>query len=131
LARAMPGILPEMSIDESLDVTRIYSVADQLPAETPLIRHRPFKRFSNNGESDIVCNAEMRIGEIRKFCKLQENGQSLMRAAMSQLNLSARAYHRILKLARTIADLAGSGGIQFSSILMKTDKKTDKKNKNS
>ena len=39
----MPGILPEMSIEESLDVTRIYSVADQLPAGTPLIRHRPFR----------------------------------------------------------------------------------------
>jgi energy-coupling factor transporter ATP-binding protein EcfA2 len=43
LARAMPGILPEMSIEESLDVTRIYSVADQLPARTLLIRHRPFR----------------------------------------------------------------------------------------
>jgi len=43
LARAMPSILPEMSIEESLDVTRIYSVADQLPAGTPLIRHRPFR----------------------------------------------------------------------------------------
>ncbi|MCA1900586.1 MAG: YifB family Mg chelatase-like AAA ATPase, partial [Chloroflexi bacterium] len=253
LARALPGILPEMSLEESLDVTRIYSVADQLPAGTPLIRHRPFRAphhtishaglvgggnipkpgeislahrgvlfldefpefgarvlevmrqpmedkvvtisrakgaltFSANfqlvaamnpcpcgyygdpvkpcscapavvtkyqkrisgpmldridihievprvdyeklsddrlGESsetirkrvqaareiqrqrfgdsaDIVCNADMRIGEIRKFCKLQDEGQSLMRAAMSQLNLSARAYHRILKLARTI-----------------------------
>ena len=39
----MPGILPEMSIEESLDVTRIYSVADQLPPGTPLIRHRPFR----------------------------------------------------------------------------------------
>ena len=39
----MPGILPEMSIDESLDVTRIYSVADQLPAGTLLIRHRSFR----------------------------------------------------------------------------------------
>ena len=43
LARALPGILPEMSIDESLDVTRIYSVADQLPPETPLMRIRPFR----------------------------------------------------------------------------------------
>ena len=43
LARALPGILPEMSIDESLDVTRIYSVADQLPSGMPLIRHRPFR----------------------------------------------------------------------------------------
>jgi magnesium chelatase family protein len=43
LARALPGILPEMSIDEALDVTRIYSVADALPPETPLIRLRPFR----------------------------------------------------------------------------------------
>ena len=69
-------------------------------------------RFSLNGSSDIICNADMRVGEIRQFCKLQDEGQSLMRAAMTQMNLSARAYHRILKLARTIADLAGSEEIQ-------------------
>jgi magnesium chelatase family protein len=54
----------------------------------------------------------MRVAEVRKFCKLDETGDSLVRAAMSQLNLSARAYHRILKLARTISDLAGSDEIQ-------------------
>jgi magnesium chelatase family protein len=54
----------------------------------------------------------MHVGEIRQFCKLQEEGQGLIRAAMTQLNLSARAYHRILKLARTTADLAGSEEIQ-------------------
>jgi magnesium chelatase family protein len=43
LARALPSILPEMSIEESMDVTRIYSVAGQFPAGTPLIRHRPFR----------------------------------------------------------------------------------------
>jgi magnesium chelatase family protein len=69
-------------------------------------------RNSNSELSSIVCNADMRMGEIRQFCKLQDEGQSLMRSAMSQLNLSARAYHRILKLARTIADLAGSDEIQ-------------------
>jgi len=270
LARAVPGILPEMSIEESLDVTRMYSVADQLPAGTPLIKHRPFRaphhtishaglvgdgnipkpgeislahrgvlfldefpefgtrvlevmrqpmedkivtisrakgsltfpaniqliaamnpctcgfygdpvkpctcapamvtkyqrrisgplldridihievprvdyeklsgdrlgessetirkrvqaardvqrtRFSNiESKHPIFCNADMRVGEIRQFCKLQDEGQSLMRAAMSQLNLSARAYHRILKLARTIADLAGSEEIQSAHL---------------
>ena len=58
----------------------------------------------------------MCVGEIRQFCKLQEEGQCLMRAAMSQLNLSARAYHRILKLARTIADLAGSEDVQSAHL---------------
>jgi len=47
---------------------------------------------------------------------LQDEGQSLMRAAMTQLNLSARAYHRVLKLARTIADLAGSEEIQSTHL---------------
>jgi magnesium chelatase family protein len=54
--------------------------------------------------------------EVRQFCQLQPEGQSLMRAAMSQLNLSARAYHRILKLSRTIADLAGSEEIQSTHL---------------
>jgi len=54
----------------------------------------------------------MRVGEVRQFCKLPDEGQSLMRAAMTQLNLSAGAYHPILKLARTNADLTGSEEIQ-------------------
>jgi magnesium chelatase family protein len=67
----------------------------------------PTLRRSQETSDSVICNADMRVGEIRQYCKLPEEGQSLMRAAMSQLNLSARAYHRILKLARTIADLAG------------------------
>ena len=47
------------------------------------------QRFTGHS-SDIVCYADMRVGEIRQFCKLQDEGQSLMRAAMTQLNLSAR-----------------------------------------
>jgi len=66
--------------------------------------------------TDIICNADIRVGEIWQFCKLQDEGQSLVRAAMTQLNLSARAYHRILKLARTIADLAGSEDIQSAHL---------------
>ncbi len=270
LARALPGILPEMSLEESLEVTKIYSVADQLPPGTPLIRNRPFRSphhtishaglvgggniphpgeislahrgvlfldefpefgtrvlevmrqpmedkivtisraqgsltFSANfqliaamnpcpcgyygdplkpctcapslvtkyqkrisgpmldridihievprvdyeklagdrlGETSetirqrvetarqrqrarlagldtrhaVVCNADMRIAEIRQFCTLDEAGESLVRAAMSQLNLTARGYHRVLKLARTIADLGGSEAIQAAHL---------------
>ena len=74
------------------------------------------KQSQETLRSDIISNADMRIGEIRQFCQLQAEGQSLMRAAMSQLQLSARAYHRILKLARTIADLAGSEEIQSTHL---------------
>jgi magnesium chelatase family protein len=69
-------------------------------------------RFSMNDSSDMICSADTRIVEIRKFCNLLEEGQRLMRAATRQLNLLARAYHRILKLAGTIADLTESEEIQ-------------------
>ena len=264
LARALPGILPHMDIDEALDVTRVYSVADQLPAELPLIRTRPFRsphhtishaglvgggnlprpgeislahrgvlfldelpefgmrvlevlrqpmedklvtisraqgtltfpasfmlvgamnpcpcgyygdplkpctcsntaitryqkrisgplldridihievprveydklsdrrlgepsaaiqgrvetarqlqrqRFAQRDDgrsTPAACNADMTPADVRQFCNLDETGRALMKTAMSQLNLSARAYHRVLKLARTIADLAGA-----------------------
>ncbi|MCX8062799.1 MAG: YifB family Mg chelatase-like AAA ATPase [Anaerolineales bacterium] len=273
LARAMPGILPRMTIEEALDVTRIYSVADQLPADAPLVRVRPFraphhtishaglvgggnwphpgeislahrgvlfldelpefsprtlevlrqpledkvvtisraqgsltfpanfqlvaamnpcpcgyygdhqkactcssqmvtryqKRISGPlldridlhvevprveidklsddrlgepsaviqqrveiarqrqrqrfdslrasiGESEpaptITCNAEMSTAQVRQTCALDESGKTLMRTATTRLQLSARAYHRVLKVARTIADLEGSETIQ-------------------
>lgn len=62
--------------------------------------------------SPVQCNADMRPAEVRLYCDLDDTSRSLMRSAMSQLQLSARAYHRILKLARTIADLASSERIQ-------------------
>ena len=266
MARAVPSILPRMSFDESLTVTKIYSVAGQLPPETPLIRHRPFRaphhtisyaglvgggRVPSPGEISLahrgvlfldelpefgsrmlemlrqpledkhltiarsagsvsypssfmligsmnpcpcgyygdavrectcsfamvsryqkrisgplldridihievprveyeklsddrlgepsaairarveaarerqrqrfvgtrfLTNADMGPGEVRDYCQLDGAGKSLLRAAMQQLHMSARAYHRILKLARTIADLAGSDQIQTAHL---------------
>lgn len=86
--------------------------SESIRARVQAARNIQRTRFSNSQSPDIVSNADMRVGEIRRFCRLQDEGQRLMRAAMTQLNLSARAYHRILKLARTIADLAGSEEIQ-------------------
>jgi predicted ATPase with chaperone activity len=63
-------------------------------------------------ETSLTCNADMRPAEIRHTCTLDDTCRSLMKTAMNQLQLSARAYHRILKLARTIADLAGAEAIQ-------------------
>lgn len=258
LARALPGILPKMSVEEALDVTRIYSVADQLPERTPLIRSRPFRAphhtishaglvgggnwpqpgeislshhgvlfldempefgprvlevmrqpmedkmvtisraqgsltFPANfqlvgamnpcpcgyyGDSTKACtcsfnsitryqkrlsgplldridihidvprvdyeklqqddlaetseavqlrveaarqiqrerferehinnNADMGPAGVRRYCKLGAEAQALVSSAMHQMQLSARAYHRVLKLGRTIADLAGN-----------------------
>ncbi len=259
LARALPGILPQMTIEEALDVTRIYSVADQLTDAVPLVRERPFraphhtishaglvgggnwpqpgeislahrgvlfldempefgqhvlevmrqpmedkvvtisraqgsltfpanfqlvgamnpcpcgyygdpikectcsqgsiiryqKRLSGplidridihvdvprvdydklsderKGESSaairarieaarqrqrarfeehdhVSCNSDMGPAEVELFCELDETGRALLGSAMNQMHLSARSYHRVLKLARTIADLAAA-----------------------
>lgn len=64
----------------------------------------------------VMTNADMRVAEVRQFCELDDAGQQLVKAAMTQLQLSARAYHRILKLARTVADLAGEKNIQSSHL---------------
>jgi len=266
LARALPGILPAMSTDESLDVSRIYSVSDLLPSDVPLIRERPFrsphhtisyaglvgggnwprpgeislahrgvlfldelpefgmrtlevlrqpmedrevtisrargsysfpanfmlvgamnpcpcgyfgdpikectcnpatvtryqKRISGPlldridihievprvefekladdraGEpavavrerverartlqrqrfedTDLTSNADMGPGQVRRYCSLDDPSRALVRQAMTQLQLTARAFHRVLKLSRTIADLAGKPEIASAHV---------------
>lgn len=64
-------------------------------------------RFQGWGKPQILTNGDMGPAEVQAFCPIDETGRNLLRAAMQQMNLSARAYHRLLKLGRTIADLAG------------------------
>lgn len=67
------------------------------------------KRFKDY--ESLHYNAQMNVKQIRAFCKLSEESLLLIKTAMEKLNLSARAYDRILKVARTIADLANSENI--------------------
>jgi magnesium chelatase family protein len=101
---------------EKLSGNRLGETSESIRTRVQTAREIQNERFTNGESKDIVCNADMRVGEVRQFCQLQAEGQSLMRSAMSQLNLSARAYHRILKLSRTIADLAGSEEIQSTHL---------------
>ncbi|PSK88141.1 hypothetical protein [Taibaiella chishuiensis] len=63
------------------------------------------------GETGVYCNAMMGSRLLKKVCVLDPTGAALLRKAMERLNLSARAYDRILKVARTIADLAACAAI--------------------
>ena len=76
----------------------------EVRARVEAARERQRERF---GGTEIASNADMRPAQIRQYCALDEDCQALMKTAMRQLQLTARAYHRVLKLARTIADLAG------------------------
>ena len=62
--------------------------------------------------TSLLSNAEMGPSEVHTFCEIDETGRRLMKSAMAQMNLSARAFHRTLKVARTIADLSGAAAIQ-------------------
>ena len=64
----------------------------------------------------MLVNGDMGPAEVQQFCLLDDAGRNLMRAATQQMNLSARAYHRVLKLSRTIADLAGAPEIQVAHL---------------
>ncbi|WP_299551371.1 YifB family Mg chelatase-like AAA ATPase [Seonamhaeicola sp.] len=72
------------------------------------------KRFETN--ESVHYNAQMSTKQIRQYCVLDEGSKQLLKTAMERLNLSARAYDRILKVARTIADLEGSENVNGSHI---------------
>jgi len=100
---------------EKLSQSRLRESSATVRERVEAARQRQRRRFGVGADGvrpdGVTCNADMRPAEVRKFCALDETGRSLMQTAMSQLQLSARAYHRVLKLARTIADLAGSESI--------------------
>ncbi len=76
-------------------------------------RRRPQVRFAN---TTTVANAEMTAREVQRWCALDDDSKKLLRAAMDKFQLSARTYGRLLKVARTIADLADSDSITASHI---------------
>jgi magnesium chelatase family protein len=99
---------------EKLSDERLGEPSAAIQARAEAARERQRRRFERS--SGLLSNADMGPAEVRGFCRVDDAGKSLLRAAMQQLRMSARAYHRILKLARTIADLAGSDRIQTAHL---------------
>jgi magnesium chelatase family protein len=85
----------------------------QVRTRVQAARTRQARRLAGTG---LVANAEMGPREVRVHCVVAEPAQGLLKAAMARLQLSARAYHRVLKLARTIADLAESERIEAAHV---------------
>ncbi|HLS27976.1 MAG TPA: YifB family Mg chelatase-like AAA ATPase [Opitutales bacterium] len=104
---------PALSIDELRNA--------KLGETSTTIRNRIFHarkiQQERLAESTVTCNARMSHAQIRKYCKIDRSLGDILQQAMEQLSLSARAYDRILKVARTIADLAGSPSIESPHLL--------------
>ncbi len=95
--------VPRVDYDKLADKRDVESSA-VIRARVQEARERQLSRFAG---TKLTCNAEMGPNEVRAFCTVDRDGERLLKTAMHQLHLSARAFHRVLKLARTIADLAG------------------------
>lgn len=89
----------EQRAESSVDIRKRVTAGREIQSER-------FKEMDN-----VHYNAQMSVKHIRKFCKLSEESKTLLKTAMEKLNLSARAYDRILKVSRTIADLANEQDI--------------------
>jgi magnesium chelatase family protein len=98
---------------EKLTDDRLGEPSAKVQTRVKTARSRQLERFEG---TRLTCNAEMTPTEVREFCHVEESAQSLLKAAMKQLYLSARAFHRILKLARTIADLENSAIIKAQHV---------------
>ena len=93
---------------EKLSADRRGEPSEAIQQRVEAVRKRQRQRLASVGKKS---NADMGPAEIRRFCRLDETGQTLLKHAMQQMALSARGYHRVLKVARTIADLEASEAI--------------------
>ena len=117
LARISGPLLDRIDLHVEVPAVRYKELADRRQGEpsaairqrVAAARDRQRARFA--GVAGVYANAHMRPRDIREHCELDAGGDALLRTAISRLGFSARAYHRILKIARTIADLDGAPGI--------------------
>ncbi len=110
-------------IDLKIDVDRVSFVdlkSDKLEESSEEVKKRVDKarkiQLERFKEEKIYCNAKMNSRLIKKYCSIDEESETLIETAFEKFHMSARGYNRILKVARTIADLAGSEKIEISHV---------------
>jgi len=114
LGRISGPLLDRIDLHVEVPQVKFREISDGKPGETSAqIRERVVAarkiqtaRFADKPK--VTCNARMGSRELKQHCELDEPTKELLKFAMADMNLSARAYDRILKVARTIADLIGS-----------------------
>lgn len=102
-----------VSFDE-MTANRNVETSEQIRARVVKAREIQSERFKE--QKDIYCNAMMPSNMVKEICDINDSGKALLKTAMEKLGLSARAYDRILKVSRTIADLSGSGEIRVEHL---------------
>lgn len=98
---------------QKLSATESGEPSEAIRARVNSARARQLTRFQN---TKIISNSEMSSEEVRRICQVDSTTQDLLKRAVQQMRLSARGYYRILKLARTIADLSGVENIKTEHV---------------
>ncbi len=106
--------VPPVQFDELTDRRSQEETSAVIKARVNAARAIQQRRFAGTG---VTCNAKMTERQIEQYCALSEQSKKLLRGVFDKLGLSARAYNKILKLSRTVADLAGAENIEDSHIL--------------
>ncbi|HEY4416802.1 MAG TPA: YifB family Mg chelatase-like AAA ATPase [Verrucomicrobiae bacterium] len=122
LGRISGPLLDRIDLHVEVPAVKFREMSHAQPGETSTqIRERVVtarklqtQRFA--GKPKVTCNARMGVRELKSFCELDEPTRDLLKQAMTEYNLSARAYDRILKVARTIADLAAAEKITMDHV---------------
>src|SRR5438045_9626226 len=97
-------LFPYTTLFRSVSSERVEENSTAIRERIARGRQKQHERFTRDAKTN--CNARMTTRHLKTYCKLSTDYQELIRVAMTELNLSARAYDRILKVSRTIADLA-------------------------
>lgn len=103
-----------VSFDEMTTSNRRMESSSEIRERVVKARGLQTERFKN--KKDIYCNAMMPSNMVKDVCEINDAGRALLKTAMERLGLSARAYDRILKVSRTIADLAGTDAIKTEQL---------------
>jgi magnesium chelatase family protein len=99
---------------DQMTMLRKNETSDEIRARVVKAREMQSERFKD--QKNIYCNAMMPANMVKEICVINDAGRTLLKTAMERLGLSARAYDRILKVSRTIADLAGTSEIKIEHL---------------
>ncbi len=122
LQRVPRPLLDRIDLHVEVPPVRYRELADRRPGEPSasirarVERARAVQHARFRGRPDVLTNAEMGPADIREHCGVGDGADALLRTAITRLGLSSRAFHRVLKIARTIADLDGGGDITTAHV---------------
>ena len=122
LGRVSGPLLDRIDLHVEVPAVRYRDLADRRAGEPSesirgrVARAREVQRARFGARAEVHANAHMTARDLREHCAIGEGGDALLRTAITRLGLSARAYHRVLKIARTIADLDGGGDITTAHV---------------